>query len=314
MVFRKYPKIKRVDSAEVKYLLMADKLVITEKIDGCNLSVWKHNGEIRAGKRTEEINLKNPEKMFSTFAEWVNSSNWDWLRDGIYLYGEGLKGAKTGVDTFKNIGKINYDKKEPFVLFDIYDSVNDMWIKPQSEIWDNIVDAYNSYNYHKNRVLNCVPIVGFNIGVLNLDELNEYLGKSRWSDNVNKEGIVIKHYKENGDVEMAKFVTQEFQEFQKRKPKPRGNKYEEVAVSVITKPRVEKIMRKEGITEIKDFGKLIKYVVEDVFDEESHHLKEIAWKMFTKEFGKLLPNLIRKEFEEIRKEEINNGLLTKNDA
>ena len=128
------------------------------------------------------------------------------------------------------------------------------------------------------------------------------LGPSEWSENVKKEGVVVKKYYPDGKVVMVKLVDDEFKEFIKRKAKPKGSAYYEIVGSVVTKARVEKIMRKENVKSIKDFSKLIKAVVEDVFEEEEKELKELAWKNFKKNLGKVMPQMIKKHFDEITAE------------
>ena len=293
--FMKYPKIRRVGDVSIKDILFRKIDFITEKLDGFNVSIWKLDDTIHIGKRNSELSLEST-KGFEEFAKWVKESNWDFLPNNTTFYGEGLRGKETTKDVYKRTGKINYEVKEPFVMFNIF--YEGEWIKPESDFWNEMIEAYKKHNPDK--TLHCVPVLARNIK-LSYDKLKDYLGESVYSPNVTKEGIVLSIYEEEGEVTMGKFVADEFQELKRRK-KPRGSNYDELVFSVVTKARVEKLMRKHEIKDIKDFGKLIGAVSEDVFDEEGEYLKEHAWKLFKKDFGSRIPRMLLPMFDEIRNE------------
>ncbi|MFW5705229.1 MAG: RNA ligase family protein [Nanoarchaeota archaeon] len=293
MTFVKYPKIKRLDDKENQNLLNEKDLIITEKLDGSNLCIWKENQKIKIAKRTSEIEFTD--KQFMPFCSWVKKQKWEFLEDNIYIYGECLIGKETQTGKITPIGRITYKNLEYFVIFDIFDGNSKRWLKPNSKEWNEIFKKFKETN---NSQLNQVPILEENISINNEEELNKHLKKSNWCKDSNIEGIVIKKYFENGKIQFAKLVTKEFKEVIKRKPNPKGNKIEEIAKSVITKARIEKICKKENINCEKDFGKLIKETIKDVFDEEESYLQELSWKLFKKEFGSILPKIIKETYKE----------------
>lgn len=63
-MFIKYPKILRIDHNEIKNLLEEKDLIITEKLDGTNLSIWKKNDSIQIAKRTSQISLDSKDMYF----------------------------------------------------------------------------------------------------------------------------------------------------------------------------------------------------------------------------------------------------------
>ena len=53
-IHKEYPKIKRLGVEETEGILN-NEVIIQEKIDGANLSVWMENVEIYVGSRTRVV-------------------------------------------------------------------------------------------------------------------------------------------------------------------------------------------------------------------------------------------------------------------
>lgn len=191
MAYRPYPKIHRLGKEETDGIL-DEPVIVQEKIDGANISIFQLDGKLRCGTRTRML----PEdESFNGFQEAVQGN----LQLAMFfsrepnkiLYGEWLvKHTITYPDeAYKKI-----------YLFDIYDTETGT-LAPQSEVKD--LAEFLGLEY---------PHI-FTEGKLTLEEINEYVGKSNIAPA--GEGVVLKNpnFKNSfGDHVYAKVVHQKFKE------------------------------------------------------------------------------------------------------
>lgn len=147
--------------------------------------------------------------------------------------------------------------------------------------------------------------------------MQSFIGKSNITKEPNVgEGIVVKNvnYKDRyGNQCFVKLVSEKFAEVQKQKPPKNPNinsKEVELIKSILTKPRVDKLMHKlvdEDLLSKEDFciesmGKLLKLlggrVKEDMLKEESELLNNIEDKVLCKQIGKILPLVLKEVIKE----------------
>lgn len=299
---KKYMDIVRYGKSNTKDVLnKGDYISITEKIDGANASFTldeENPLQVSCYSRNKALNKGN---TLQGFYGWINENIVpikDKLNPNYRYIGEWLVKHKVAY-------KDEYYKQ--FYLFSIWDD------KTEEYLSDNIVleEAHRLD-------LNTVPY--FYMGEFeSYEQLTEYIGKSNMTLRPNEgEGIVVKNanYKDKYSKQcFVKLVSEKFAEVQKQKlPKnPNVNSKEiELIKTVLTKPRVEKLMYKlvdENLITKEDFaiesmGKLLKLlgdrIIEDMIKEEQDILGNIEDKKLKKNVGKILPSIIKeilKEYE-----------------
>lgn len=259
MVYRQYPKIHRIGKDEVTGILDLP-VIVQEKIDGANSSIFWLDGEIRFGTRTRMLPLDESFRGFNEWvqehkgkiAEWFNNGNQDKI-----LYGEWL---------VKHTLEYPKDRYEKFYLFDIYDKVQDKNLS-QTEVKQVAEQIGAEY-----------PEI-FAEGKFSLDQIKEYVGKSAIAPK--GEGVVIKNIdfvNQFGDHCYAKIVTSGFQEKNNilfgnnNKSSP---VYTEMAIvnNYISFARVKKVIQKlESLhnrpMRIEDSGMVAGSVYHDMLTEE----------------------------------------------
>ena len=202
-MFVKYPKVHALYKEECDGIL-EQQVIVQEKIDGANVSIWLDNGVVKCGSRTREL----PEdESFNGFTEWVANS----LEVKKYLeafpehrlYGEWL---------VPHTIKYNETNYKTFWLFDIAtafeinedsDDRNRIEWMPQ-EIVESTANE-GGFNY---------PQI-FYTGMANKEKLEEFVGTSNIGDK--GEGVVIKPLRLDWRNKFTNFcygkvVTQEFKE------------------------------------------------------------------------------------------------------
>lgn len=294
---KKYMDIIRYGKPQtVEVLTPGDRISITEKIDGANASFIRDNDcespmGVSAFSRKKRVQYDNTLQGY-----------YDWVVKNIVPIKEKL------VPTYRYVGewlvphKVVYKEEyyHNFYLFSIWDEETEEYLP------DDLV------MFEAARLgLNTVPF--FYIGEFkDYDQLTQYVGKSTMTLRPDEgEGIVVKNpkYKNcNQEQCFVKLVSERFAEIQKQKLPKNPNIYEkEIALikTVLTKPRVDKIMLKqvdEGVLTREDFiiekmGLLIKtlspLVYEDMIKEESDILKDIEESVLRKQIGRILPLTIK---------------------
>lgn len=191
MEYKKYPKIHRLGKEETDGILNVP-LVVQEKIDGANISIFMHEGKVRCGTRTRML----PEdESFNGFQEAVqaNSDLAMYLNEepDHILYGEWLvKHTITYPD----------EAYRKIYLFDVYDTKADKWMR---QIDVQVLATALGLEY---------PYI-FASGMMTPELIDEYVGKSAIAPA--GEGVVLKNSEFTnvfGDHAYAKVVTQNFKE------------------------------------------------------------------------------------------------------
>lgn len=191
MSYKTYPKIMRLGKEETDGMLDYE-IVVQEKVDGANISVFWHEGKVRCGTRTRML----PEdESFNGFQEAVkeNRTIASYLEtfDTHILYGEWLvKHTITYPDeAYKKI-----------YLFDVYVADDSLWL-PQLEV-EQTAEALGLQYPHI-----------FASGKMTEEQINEFVGKSNIAPA--GEGVVLKSsnfVNKFGDHCYAKVVHQKFKE------------------------------------------------------------------------------------------------------
>lgn len=190
MKFRAYPKIHRLGKEETDGILDEGVVVVQEKVDGANTSIWIDDGVIKCGSRTREL----PDtESFNGFVEWVRNDVViaDYLRNNPThtLYGEWL---------VRHTIAYNETSYKKWYLYDILteDGFMDLGV---------VVTIAKKYGFD-------YPTI-FAEGVLTLDEIKSHVGKTTLGEH--GEGIVLKRFgfvNKFGDHCYAKIVTEKFKE------------------------------------------------------------------------------------------------------
>lgn len=190
--YKEYPKIQRLGKEETDGIL-DHEVVVQEKVDGANVSIFMLDGKVRCGTRTRML----PEdESFNGFQEAVlaNGKIAEYLTEcpDHILYAEWL---------VKHTITYNDEAYKKIYLFDIYNKENDSFLD------QNTVEAVA-----KELGLEYPHI--FFVGKTTEEAIKEFVGKSAIAPS--GEGVVIKTANEFvnkfGDHAYAKVVTQHFKE------------------------------------------------------------------------------------------------------
>lgn len=293
MEYRKYEKIHRLGKEETDGIL-DEELIVQEKVDGANVSIFWHKGEVRCGTRTRMLPL---DESFRGFQETVraNPRISDFLADNtdLILYGEWL--VKHTI-TYPDVA---YEK---IYLFDIYSTKLDRWLNQGSvrEVSEELGLQY--------------PHV-FARGKLTLEEIQEFVGKSAIAPA--GEGVVLKaenFVNKFGDHVYAKVVHEKFKE-SNAIVFGGNNKHSEtywemyVVNKYCTVGRVEKIMQKlqsqtEERLDMQHTSQIAGTCYHDMITEE---IWEIVKKVPALDFKKLKA-LCNRKFIQIYHDILNNSL------
>lgn len=269
--FIKYPKIYRLGADENLGILDAE-VVVQEKIDGANTSIWVDNGEIECASRNRTL----VDDDFNGFVTYI--SNHEGIRQvlkdlpDLRLYGEWL---------VKHT--ISY-KETSYKQFYLFDVMLESGLFMNQEMVGNLASKYN-INY---------PTI-FAEGKLTLEEIQQYVGKSDLGDK--GEGVVIKNpefVNQFGDMAYAKIVTQDFKE-SNAIVFGGNNKHSEtywemyVANKYCTLARVQKAMRKiqPEVNEKLDKPHTSRIIMTSYHDLITEEMWEIQKKVPSLNFRKL---------------------------
>lgn len=203
--------------------------------------------------------------------------------------------------------KIQYqeDKYYQFYMFSIWDEETEQYLSDDVVIFEAERLGLKTVEYF------------YRGEFISYEHMSSFIGKSNITKEPNTgEGIVVKnvnYFDKHGKQVFVKLVSEKFAEVQKQKlPKNPNINEKEVAIikSVLTKPRVEKLMLKlvdeELITKddfiIESMGKLLKLlgnrVLEDMMKEESDLLMNIEEQPLKRQIGKILPLVLKEVLKE----------------
>ncbi len=297
-----YPSIFNLGHRYIEDLLKDDVLV-EEKIDGSQFSfgVFGTSGvadpltlDVRCRSKGQDIDVHNPEKMFTKAVEWIMDNQTNFHPGWTYRC-EFLGKEKHNT--------LNYDRvpNNNLIVFDINDG---------EESYLNYIDKHNEAE----RIgLECVPCLFHGLlsdmnYVKALMDLPSVLGGTKI------EGVVIKNYARFGQdkkVLMGKHVSEAFKEEHSnawRKSNPTGG---DIILQIGGKychpgrwSKAVQHLRDAGRLEDspKDIGLLIKEVPEDVMRECAMEINEElmkwAWPKIRREITRGLPGWYKEQLLE----------------
>lgn len=191
MSYKTYPKIHRLGKEETEGIL-EHEVVVQEKVDGANISIFEHEGQIRCGTRTRMLPL---DESFNGFQEAVRANDklvrfFETEPDKI-LYGEWLvKHTITYPD----------EAYRKIYLFDIYDKTEGTWlVQKKVQKWAEKLGLEYPHIFATGKVTE--------------DEIKDFVGKSAIAPA--GEGVVLKakdFVNKFGDHSYAKMVHEKFKE------------------------------------------------------------------------------------------------------
>lgn len=208
-----------------------DEVIITCKLDGANSSVqYDPECEVQSFSRKTTLTESNNNRGFYQLAKTFNIEK---LKEHSTLrfFGEYLTKHK-----------IQYpdDKKDKFYMFDIFDTVNSVWLLP-----DDVIKISEDCGFEFVPIFYRGPFISW-------EHVMEFVGNSGLGEE-NGEGIVIKNITtmKSGNTKIpfvTKIVRKEFKESmapKQRKPQTPVDEYAiELTKSIVTPARIEKLLYK----------------------------------------------------------------------
>lgn len=292
--YKTYPKIHRLGKEETDGILDFE-LVVQEKVDGANCSIFLLDGEVRCGTRTRLLPL---EDSFNGFQDYVQQ-NKDLLapyfnkNPDVILYGEWLvKHTITYPD----------EAYRKVYLFDIYNRVEDTWATQET-----VKETAEALGLEYPHV--------FATGKLTQKQIEDFVGKSYIAPA--GEGVVLKadgFLSKFGDHVYAKIVHEKFKESNaivfggnNKHSKTYWEMY--VVNKYCTTGRVQKIMQKlqaetERRLDMEHTSRIAGTCYHDMITEEAW---EIVKKVPALDFKKL-QGLSMRKFIQIYHDILNNSL------
>lgn len=297
---KKYTDIIRYGKSRTEDVLnKGDIISITEKIDGANASFRIDNTNelgVSCYSRNKPLDEYN---TLQGFYNWVLNNVIpikNKLKENYIYFGEWLVQHKV---KYKN------EAMKRFWLFSIYD------IEKEEYVSDVIVLS-------EAERLNLDHVPYFYLGeFVSFNHLMNFVGKSDLTLEPNEgEGIVVKNinYKDKfGNQCFVKLVSDKFREVKAQKAPKNPNKNEaekELVMSVLTKPRIEKMLYKlvdegelkEDFT-IEDMGIILRALggrlYEDIMKEEGDLFKNYEESVIKRLVGKNTPNLVKEILKEL---------------
>lgn len=208
-----------------------DEVIITCKLDGANSSVqYDPECEVQSFSRKRTLDETNTNRGFYELARTFNIEK---LKEysTLRFFGEYLTKHK-----------IQYpdDKKDKFYMFDIFDTVNSVWLLP-----DDVIKISEDCGFEFVPIFYRGPFISW-------EHVMEFVGKPGLGEE-NGEGIVIKNITTMRDGNtripfVTKIVRKEFKEAmapKQRKPQTPVDEYAiELVKSIVTPARIEKLLYK----------------------------------------------------------------------
>lgn len=263
-----YPKIWALGHAGIGELL-ADPVVVEEKIDGSQFSFGMFNGELKCRSKGQQIIPEAPEKMFTEAVETAKRLS-PILKDGWTYRAEFLNKPKHNTNAYERV------PNQHLIVFDI---------NPSEETYLVYSDKFEEA---KRLGLEIVPEY-FSGRLESVHQLSAYLDiPSVLGGKI--EGVVIKNYARFGRDKkalMGKFVREDFKEAHAVEWKNSNPNTSDIlallAQSFRTEARWAKsVQRLRDAGQIegspKDIGKLIPAVKADAKEELEAEIKEQLYK------------------------------------
>ncbi len=279
-----YPKSYNIGHKALEELFTSE-VVIEEKVDGSQFSFGIFNGELKCRSKNKELDLDNPEKMFSVAVDYIKSIK-HLLKDGFTYRAEYLQRNKHNLLTYDRVPVNN------LIVCDI---------NPAEE-------TYLTYSEKKAEAarigLETVPLVYEGV-VSNLDQFASYMETVSVLGGQKVEGVVVKNYQKFGadkKILFGKYVSEMFKEVKGQWGKlhnPSSNDIIETLVKCYkTEARYHKAvqhLKEQGLLEgtPKDIGLLMKEVQVDTYKDCEEEIKgklfEWAWKKLSGQLTRDLP-------------------------
>lgn len=270
----KFPKIFALGNKFIRDIF-DDEVEITCKLDGSCFHFGLFDGELKCSSKNKEIILDNPEKMFEEAVNYIISIK-DKLPNNVQFTAEYLKKPKHNT--------LKYDRipKNHLMLFAVH--------KDQ----EYISDHETLEKYANSLDIDVAPLLYYG-KIETIDRLNLLLDTESYLGGIKIEGIVVKNYNKAVDIGghiyeimCGKLVSEKFKEVNNKEWKAnntRKGKFETLLESYRTEARWLKAvqsLRDAGELEEdpKDIGKLIKYIQQDIVDEEKEEIKDKLWNIF----------------------------------
>lgn len=327
-MFKKYPKIHRLGKEETDGILEGEGIVIQEKIDGANVSIWiDDEGVLHCGTRTREIT-----EGFNGFVDYINAhegiKNFLTQNPQLRLWGEWL---------VKHTIVYDETKMRKFYLFDIttksgfQDCIDcnggmKLFDDGEEKKCDKcggagsipLPEAYFGQDFVQKIAFQYdmeYPQIFGTFDNPRLEHIEEFVGQSNIGEN--GEGVVIKNYAHKdkwGNHCHAKIVTEKFLE-DNGVAFGGNNKHSEtywemyIVNKYMTLPRIQKQMNKlqpeiDKRLDMEHIPRIASMAYHDMLTEE---IWEISKKVVAVNF-KVLKRLATKKAIQIYKDVLNNTI------
>ena len=276
-----------------------DIISITEKIDGANASFRLDETNPLGVSCYSRKQPLSEEQRLNGFYDWVKDNIVpikDKLNPNYIYYGEWLVSHKVVYkpECYKH-----------FYGFSIWDTITEQYLSD-----DIVIEETKKLNIKTTNYFYQGEYISF-------EHLMSFVGKSDMTLEPNTgEGIVVKNVSytdsRNGEQCFVKLVSERFAEIQKQKvPKNPNvnNVLKSLIMTVLTKPRIEKLMYKlvdDGLLKedyaIEDMGTILRTlgsnVYEDIIKEESELFEQYETDEVKRGIGKNIPNMVKEILKE----------------
>lgn len=276
-----------------------DIISITEKIDGANASFRLDEANPLGVSCYSRNQILSEKQRLSGFYDWVKDNIVpikDKLNPNYIYYGEYLVSHKVVYkpECYKH-----------FYGFSIWDTDTEQYLSD-----DIVIEEAKKLNI---KTTNCF----YQGEYISFEHLMSFVGKSDMTLVPNTgEGVVVKNASytnnRNGEQCFVKLVSERFAEIQKQKvPKNPNvnNVLKSLIMTVLTKPRIEKLMYKlvdDGLLKedyaIEDMGTILRNlgsnVYEDIIKEESELFEQYETDEVKRGIGKNIPNMVKEILKE----------------
>lgn len=292
MKHKTYKKIHRLGAEENDGILIG-KCYIQEKIDGANASIWwdSDTNQVHYGSRTRDLRAANDN--FNGFGDWMAKNP----QVGAYLEKNQLVRLNGEWLVRHSIGYHEASYKS-FYLFDVDEERDGKDYRYSMEGMYELADHLKIPSAHLFASLENPT----------LEQIKEFAGKSVLG--LKGEGVVIKNLdfiSKFGDLEYAKYVTQEFKEDNAitfgGNNKHSDTYWEMYFVNAyVTMPRLEKILHKfaamsEERLDMKHIPQIMGMMHHDIISEEAWEISKKCTAPFDfKAFGRLVQRKTRQMY------------------
>lgn len=278
-MIKAFPKIFAIGTDYIKDIFK-DEVEITEKIDGSQFCFGKIDNEIYARSKGTQLFFDNPDKMFATAIDFVQSIR-DKIPNNTIYYCEYLKTPKHNILKYDRVPRNN------LILFGVSDKTGTSFKKN----YKDLVKLANDLE------IEVVPLI-YKGKIKSSDELLKMLETNSILGGTMIEGVVVKNYNRQFllggqaiPLMMGKYVSEKFKEVHRErwgKEYTSKGRWQEFKESFKTEARWEKAiqhLRDKGELENspRDIGKLIAEIQKDIEQEEKENIKNFLWKEFGKE-------------------------------